>query len=215
MFSPAPLRKRGLGNAGGGGPVNAGGGGGPVNAGGGGGAPAAGGAPAELTYHVDKQLINAFFRVIESKNITPGVCQAIIIQLQANRAELEVNVCTDAAKNLETIYVESNDVGGQRMDIRIDHNSVIKIGGGTYGTILLDTETGKVYKRIKYNRSRATMEKFHRELFMEAFIQTVLQNDPVYGRNIGQIVKVYRHMSVVRSGKRPKKIRMIHNLVMK
>ena len=180
----------GLENAGGGGRENAGGGG-PVNAGGGGGG---GGAPAALIYPIDKPLFDAFCSVIESTRIKSGVCQAIIQQLQADKSHLQADICTDAALDLTPIVASDTHIAG---------NPVVKIGGGTYGTIFLDTENGKVYKRIKYNSDDTTEEEFHRELFMEAFIQTVLQNDPVYGKHIGQIVKVYKDSSVVKASNRP------------
>jgi len=190
MFSPPPSRKRGAANAGGDGPVNAGGGG-PVNAGGGGGD---GGAPAALIYPVDELLFNAFHSVIKSDRINKGVCQAIIKQLQADKSYLQANICTDAARELTPIVASDTHIAG---------NLVVKIGGGTYGTIFLDTINGKVYKRIKYNSDDTTEEGFHRELFMEALIQTVLQNDPVYGKHIGRIVKVYKNSSVVKASNRP------------
>lgn len=91
------------------------------------------------------------------------------------------------------------DITGQ-----IEINSVIdkikKIGGGTYGTIFLG-KSGAVYKRITMesikniipDKDRNYMnELFHRELFIEAFVQTLLQCDTKYGKNIARLDGIYK-----------------------
>jgi serine/threonine protein kinase len=69
-----------------------------------------------------------------------------------------------------------------------DNDDVTEIGQGSNGTIYKGIRSNIVYKRIEINNSE---EKF-REIYLEAFIQTVLQNDPTYGRNICRIEKLYR-----------------------
>jgi serine/threonine protein kinase len=91
------------------------------------------------------------------------------------------------------------DITGQ-----IEINSVIdrikKIGGGTYGTIFLG-DSGAIYKRITMQRIKNVIpdknrnylnELFHRELFIEAFVQTLLQSDTKYGKNIARLDGIYK-----------------------
>jgi len=69
------------------------------------------------------------------------------------------------------------------------------IGGGTFGQVFQGITSGKAYKKMTmksdYN-TPALKELYYREVYLEAFIQTVLQNDPTYGQNIAAIEKVYK-----------------------
>jgi serine/threonine protein kinase len=70
---------------------------------------------------------------------------------------------------------------------------VKKIGGGTFGAIFSSTAAGpiSVYKRVR-NFPRRHPEQFHRELFLEAYVQTLLGKDPIYGQNIAALEGIYK-----------------------
>ena len=79
---------------------------------------------------------------------------------------------------------------------------VLKIGGGTYGTIFLGTTSQFVYKRmvmLPEIKGAKGIEEYHREIFIEAYIQCVLQCDPRFGKNIARIEKLYRDVEVTRA----------------
>jgi len=95
---------------------------------------------------------------------------------------------------LPTAYIpDANDVfyrDGFSFSERLHY-----IGGGTYGQVFQGVTSGNAYKKMTMppnpNPSPITNELYYREVYLEAFIQTVLQNDPMYGQNIGAIEKIY------------------------
>jgi len=104
----------------------------------------------------------------------------------STRQEIIDNILTDTAGTLDI-------TGQERLTLR-------RIGGGTYGIIYL-SNLNTVYKRVRLQAFDATYgedekaldtESFYRELFVEPFIQTVLQLDPTYGQNIAKLERVYR-----------------------
>jgi hypothetical protein len=95
------------------------------------------------------------------------------------------------------------DPGENRGTITIGRMSetVIRIGGGTYGTIFLGNKSQSVYKRMIMPPTTVdtdAIEEYHREIFIEAYIQTVLQCDPRFGKNIAHIENLYRDIGVTR-----------------
>lgn len=89
----------------------------------------------------------------------------------------------------------------------IGRDTLTQIGGGAYGTIFKNNRTNTVYKRIVKNSTIVDdedIEAFHKELFMEPFIQTLLQNDTRYGRNIANISRMYRDTGVIQGSTRPR-----------
>ena len=85
---------------------------------------------------------------------------------------------------------------------RIGDEPVTYIGGGAYGTIFLGN-SNRVYKRTT-KKDYLDAEEFHKELFMEPFIQTLLQNDVTYGKNIAKLMGVYRDSGAVAASTRPR-----------
>ena len=111
---------------------------------------------------------------------------------------------TDTALTLDPLVCNLDANNNGTMTLGSVSDRVRRIGGGTYGTIFLGT-SGAVYKRVMLSPDRInpadpafSIEDFHRELFVEPFIQTVLQSDERYGRNIANIQRVYRDSTVVR-----------------
>jgi len=98
----------------------------------------------------------------------------------------------------------------------IDGDRFRKIAGGTYGTIWRnESGMGPVYKRMwRQSKIRAANtpsvrarkekdnEDFYREAYIEAFIQVVLQNDPVEGGRVSHITGMYRDEAGRRRGTR-------------
>jgi hypothetical protein len=91
------------------------------------------------------------------------------------------------------------DITGQ-IEINSAIDRIKKIGGGTYGTIFLG-DSGAIYKRITMQSIKNVIpdknrnylnELFHRELFIEAFVQTLLQSDTKYGKNIARLDGIYK-----------------------
>jgi hypothetical protein len=128
----------------------------------------------------------------------PGVktTNALIDQLQFRDAPTP-DFYTDAATTLPALtctFEPDTARPGKEKGI-IGRDPVIQIGGGSYGTIFLGN-SGKAYKRTVKKASQDP-EDFHKELFMEPFIQTLLQNDATYGRNIARIIRVYRDAGAI------------------
>ena len=69
-------------------------------------------------------------------------------------------------------------------------------GEGASGKIELG-ESGTIYKKIAFTINE-DLENSIKEIFLEAWIQTVLGLDPVYGKNVSQIRNIYRDISIVR-----------------
>lgn len=82
----------------------------------------------------------------------------------------------------------------------IGKDPVTYIGGGAYGTIFLGN-SNRVYKRTT-KKDYLDAEEFHKELFMEPFIQTLLQNDVSYGKNIAKLMGLYRDAGAVAASSR-------------
>jgi len=121
--------------------------------------------------------------------------------LSANQGERNLGAgterYTDQASMLGNLTYTSSDDRNGTIQIGSRQEPVRRIGGGTYGTIFLGTTSRNVYKRIVRDPTgHRSTEEFHRELFIEPFIQTVLQMDGTYGTNIANIAGVYRDSSV-------------------
>jgi len=77
--------------------------------------------------------------------------------------------------------------------------TITYITGGANGRIYKGNRTSNVYKEIIIDvsiiKASSTygeyMEKKYKEIYLEAFIQSLLQNDPTYGHNIAKIEKLY------------------------
>jgi len=69
-------------------------------------------------------------------------------------------------------------------------------GEGASGKIELG-ESGTIYKKIAF-AINDDLENSIREIFLEAWIQTVLGLDSVFGKNVSQIRHIYRDISIVR-----------------
>jgi serine/threonine protein kinase len=69
-------------------------------------------------------------------------------------------------------------------------------GEGASGKIELG-ESGTIYKKIAFTINE-DLENSIKEIFLEAWIQTVLGLDSVYGQNVSQIRNIYRDISIVR-----------------
>ena len=73
------------------------------------------------------------------------------------------------------------------------------ITGGANGKIYIGNRTHNVYKKIIIDISnkptrltdKEYMERKYKEIYLEVFIQSLLQNDPVYSDNIGRIERLY------------------------
>jgi tRNA A-37 threonylcarbamoyl transferase component Bud32 len=140
------------------------------------------------------------FGEIISKNAKREL-NGFIEGLSANQGERNLGAgterYTDHASMLENLtFTPSSDTTGT-IQIGRTQEPVRRIGGGTYGTIFLGTTTKTVYKRVVRDPAgHRSIEEFHRELFIEPFVQTVLQMDDTYGTNIAKISGVYRDSSV-------------------
>uniref|UniRef100_A0A6C0KVR9 Protein kinase domain-containing protein n=1 Tax=viral metagenome TaxID=1070528 RepID=A0A6C0KVR9_9ZZZZ len=67
------------------------------------------------------------------------------------------------------------------------------IGKGTYGTIYRNKIGNAVYKKISFeSENTLALEENCREVFLESFIQTVLNTDSRYGNNVAKIIGIFR-----------------------
>jgi serine/threonine protein kinase len=77
--------------------------------------------------------------------------------------------------------------------------NVKPIGQGAFGTIYKSVINPHIYKKLVIESTKpANLEKKAREFFLEAFIQTLMSNDPIYGKNICKIFKIFRSINTVR-----------------
>jgi hypothetical protein len=75
-------------------------------------------------------------------------------------------------------------------------------GQGASGTIQKGA-SGLIYKKIVIDID-ITLEDKVREVFMEAWIQTIMGLDKIYGQNISQVRNIYRDISIVRGWEKTK-----------
>jgi len=77
--------------------------------------------------------------------------------------------------------------------------NVKPIGQGAFGTIYKSVIKPHIYKKVVIETTNPEkLERKAREFFLEAFIQTLMSNDPIYGKNICKIIKIYRSKYTVR-----------------
>lgn len=140
----------------------------------------------------------------------PGIkkTNALIDRLKF-RVDLTDKYYTDAASELSPLSITftPDPTNPKKERGTIGRDTLIQIGGGAYGTIFKNNSNNKVYKRVIKNLTAIEdedIEVFHKELFMEPFIQTLLQSDRSYGRNIANISRVYRDAGAIKASTRPR-----------
>lgn len=152
---------------------------------------------------ISDTVINTFGKMLGS-NISNEETKRIISKLEAESGAKNLAASfprfTNLAVNLNVANVMMyTDITGQ-IEINSVTDRIKRIGGGAYGTIFLG-ESGIVYKRITMKSINNTIqdkyrnymnELFHRELFIEAFVQTLLQSDTKYGKNIARLDGIYK-----------------------
>jgi serine/threonine protein kinase len=141
----------------------------------------------------------AFNEIIGSPGI--AITSALINQLKYKDLPTP-KYYSDAATTLPalTCRFEDDPYRPEMQKGVIGGDPVTQIGGGAYGTIFLGN-SGKAYKRT-IKKVDKDIEDFHKELFMEPFIQTLLQNDAKYGMNIAKLMGVYRDAGAVAASTR-------------
>jgi len=106
--------------------------------------------------------------------------------------EYFTNICT---KELNAIHVDEKS-GLVEFSSDVSQTNMLNrkpVGIGAFSTIYKSTKTSNVYKKIVLeSQNEDELETMACEFFLEVMIQTLLSNDPVYGKNICKIVKVYR-----------------------
>ena len=146
---------------------------------------------------VSDTVIESFKNIIDD-SLTLKQCRTLVSKLDAKVGETNLSRpygrFTELAKYLDTVSVIMTGRNEGVIQIKSMSDPIRKIGGGAYGTIFLGN-TGAVYKKIEMNNSLgysiSKTEKFHRELYIEAFIQCLLQCDTKYGNNIAKISNMY------------------------
>ena len=134
--------------------------------------------------------MDAFYAALETVlSITPEQTKTLVANF--NKAPLsffETYFSSLPTAKLETTNVKNNSAN-ITLFVEEDH-----IGEGGYGTVLKNRTQPYVYKFITdYKRvnNKNTLEYFKTN-YKEAIIQTLLQSDPVYGKHICRLYKVYR-----------------------
>jgi serine/threonine protein kinase len=146
---------------------------------------------------------NTFGNMLGKNNISFEDKERIIDRLSADSGASNLARYyprfTELANVLKTATVMMFDDTTGQIEINSVTERIKKIGGGAYGTIFLG-DSGAVYKRIKMadnnfkteNERTYYTELFHRELYIEAFVQVVLQSDSKYGNNIARLEGIYK-----------------------
>jgi len=70
-------------------------------------------------------------------------------------------------------------------------DTLTHISGGTYGKVYKG-HSNFIYKEM-HKKDSKDIESFCRSVFLEAFINIVLQNDPTYGAHVGRLIKILKH----------------------
>ena len=150
---------------------------------------------------ISDTVINTFDTMIGLKSYdgTKNIIDKLSAESGSKNLAIPYGRFTELARSLQTVQVKMFDKENGELKINSVSDRIKRIGGGSYGTIFLGN-SGSVYKRItmgnilnlsKDDRIYYT-ELFHREFFIEAFIQTVLQCDTRYGNNIARLEGVYK-----------------------
>jgi hypothetical protein len=78
-------------------------------------------------------------------------------------------------------------------------DTLTHISGGAYGKVYKG-KTNFIYKEMQ-NKDPSKTETFCRNVFLEAFINVILQHDPQYGAHVGRLVKILKHPHFNRIGR--------------
>ncbi len=116
---------------------------------------------------------------------------------------------TDAARSLPYAQIvrETSPGGGSvtRYVLQRERGAqeeLQRLAGGSYGEVFIGQRSGIVYKEIQsqphHLESREAAEKFCREVYVEAFIQTLVGADPVVGHSICQLTTLFRSYGFLR-----------------
>jgi serine/threonine protein kinase len=98
---------------------------------------------------------------------------------------------------LPTAKITKNDIKNNTTNFTlfvINDNA----GSGVSGVVTKNRTEPVVYKTILYKKSTEQIEDsvnkefYYHRIFNEVIVQTLLQNDPVYGSNVCRLYKVYR-----------------------
>lgn len=149
------------------------------------------------------KVIETFNRILNKNSIdeTKVIITGLKSSVGNNNFRASYRRYTEIATKLPTAKVTQKTADVSEIKIGADTDEIKIIGGGTYGTIFLGT-SGNVYKRISLRAFDGIgsiekhHERFHRELFIEAYIQCVLQCDDGYGSNIARLDGIYKDKSV-------------------
>jgi hypothetical protein len=145
------------------------------------------------------KVVEEFNRILNKNSIDDT--KVIIDGLRSQQGNDNIKVLnrrfTEFAKDLPTVKVTKKSDVDYELTYGSDTDILKRIGGGTFGTIFLGN-SGNIYKRTFL--ARATVheplevqhENFHRELFVEAFIQCTLQCDELYGKNVSKLEAIYK-----------------------
>ncbi len=93
------------------------------------------------------------------------------------------------------------------------------IDGGAHGKIYISSDKSKIYKKIYLEgRTEKEVEEKIRAIFVEAFIQTILSSDATYGKNVCELIGLYKSAefpsTVVTRHQAPRRVLTLY-LVMK
>jgi hypothetical protein len=108
-----------------------------------------------------------------------------------NQTKQTATFFTDTIKELQTLHL--NRETGTIVYKHQPNENILEMNKGTYGKIYRSDNPLYVYKEIVFDYEDPIDIEFNvREVFLELFIQTVLANDPLYGRHICKIYTLYR-----------------------
>jgi len=124
---------------------------------------------------------------------------AIIDRLKAIHASNDEPYFSEISNSLPgaTILFDTSEMKTGVFKYKDSVVNVAHISDGTYGKIFSGSN-GNVYKMIKIRSTDKKYERFCREIYVEAYIQTVLQSDPDYGKNIGKLIRIYRDSNMTK-----------------
>jgi hypothetical protein len=135
--------------------------------------------------------MDAFYAALESVlNITSEQAKTLVANFNSgDLAFFQTYFDALPTAKLQTTYVK--DISANTtLFIKPDH-----IGEGGYGTVFKNRTQPYVYKFVTdYKRvNNKNSLQYLKTNFKEAIIQTLLQSDPIYGKHVCHLYKVYRN----------------------
>ena len=150
-----------------------------------------------MDHAITKELLESFGHVLGDQ-FTAAELRILLSDLRQEKVSYK-NFTNYASRLIPTEITASGDVEIVHSVKKKGSNTATYLTSGTYGKIFVSKTQPLVYKQINISGDDAEKELSIRTTFLEAFVQTVLGADPMFGNSVCKIKNMYRN----RSSQRP------------